>query len=176
MENLEVCNFVLNSNDIYNNDTYTNYPYTSATGDINDIRNIITFKGVNIQNILGDMYDKYDKFNLRLTGVNASLTTYGTASIDRLHVIHMKGLPWVNCSYNTSLKCNTDTCILGSFNGTSASAYNVNFESSCIATFDKCQNTNITITLLKIDGTTPSLSANTMLPRFQFFFSVTGVK
>jgi hypothetical protein len=42
MENLEVCNFVLNENDLNSSDTYTDYPYTSSAGSINSIRNIIT--------------------------------------------------------------------------------------------------------------------------------------
>lgn len=176
MENLEVCNFSLNENDISSSDIVANYPFSSATGDINRIRNIINFKNINLQNIMGDMYDKYDKFNLRLTAVNGSLITYGTTTFDRLHVINITGLPWVNCTYNTSTRMNSDTCQLGSFVGVSASSFNTNFESSLIASFLKCQNTNIIITLLRMDGATPSLAANTMLPRLQFFFTITGIK
>ncbi len=176
MENLEVCNFVLNSTDINSSDTAGDYPFSNAVGDINNIRNVINFHGINFEHIMGDMYKKYDTFNLRLTGVNGSVMTYGSAAFDRLHVINIKGLPWINCTYNTFTKCNSDTCQLGSFVGSSNSSFNVNFESSLIATFAKCQNTDITITLLRMDGATPSLAANTMLPRLQFFFTITGVK
>jgi hypothetical protein len=174
MELLEVCNFVLNGNDISSSDTAANYPVINSLGSINSLRNIITFYNINLENVLGDMYKKYEVFNLRLTGVNGSLQTYGTASIDRLHVINITGLPWINCTYNTVSRCNTDTCQLGSFVGGTGVSFNVNFESSLIATFAKCQNTNITITLLRMDGTTPQSA--TMLPRLQFFFTITGVK
>jgi hypothetical protein len=176
MENLEVCNFVLNENDLNSSDTVGDYPFSSATGSINNIRNIITFRGINLENIMGDIYKKFDTFNLRLTGINGSSSTYGVLAIDRLHIINIKGLPWINCTYNTSTRCNSDVCQIGSFLGTSNASFNVNFESSLIATFSKCQNTDITITLLRIDGLTPNMNANTLLPRLQFFFTITGVK
>ena len=176
MENLEVCNLVLNENDISISDTSTDYPLSNSIGTINSIRNIIRFRNINFRNLLGDMYDKYDTFNLRLTGVNGSSSTYGIGAIDRLHIINITGLPWINCSYNTSLKCNTNICQIGSFVGTSNASFNVNFESSLIATFSKIDNTDIEISLFKMDGTPPSMNANTLLPRLQFFFMITGIK
>jgi hypothetical protein len=176
MENLEVCNLVLNENDISISDIYTDYPMENNIGKINNIRNVLRFKNINFRNLLGDMYDKYDTFNLRLTGVNGSNIAYGSATIDRLHIINITGLPWINCSYNTSLKCNTNVCQIGSFVGATSTSFNVNFESSLIATFSKIENTDIEITLLRIDGIAPSMVANTLLPRLQFFFMITGIK
>ena len=148
----------------------------STIGVSNANKSQLNWININLRTLLGDLYDKYDTFNLRLTGVNGNALTYGTAAIDRLHVVNISGLPWINCTYNTSTKMNTDTCQIASFAGGNNTSFNVNFESSAIATFTKCQNTDITITLLKMDGTTPSMSANTLIPRMQFFFIITGVK
>ena len=93
MENLEVCNLVLNENDISISDTYTDFPLENNIGKINNIRNVIRFKNINFRNLLGDMYDKYDTFNLRLSGINGSNVTYGSSTIDRLHIINITGLP-----------------------------------------------------------------------------------
>ena len=74
------------------------------------------------------------------------------------------------------LKCNTNVCQIGSFVGANSTSFNVNFESSLIATFSKIENTDIEITLLRINGIAPSMVINTLLPRLQFFFMITGIK
>ena len=166
MNNCQTARLVLKSSDIQ----------SGTDGTFNTNYSQYTFNNINLRTVLGDMYDKYDTFNLRLTGVNGSSSTYGIGAIDRLHIINITGLTWINCSYNTSLKCNTNICQIGSFVGTSGASFNVNFESSLIATFSKIDNTDIEISLFKMDGTPPSMNVNTLLPRLQFFFTITGVK
>ena len=46
MENLEVCNLVLNENDISISDTAADYPLSNSVGTINSIRNIIRFRNI----------------------------------------------------------------------------------------------------------------------------------
>ena len=54
---------------------------------------VVTFKfsNINIREILGDMYDKYDKFKLCLNGLQMG----GSNIADRICYIRMSGLNWV---------------------------------------------------------------------------------
>lgn len=54
---------------------------------------VVTFKfsNINIREILGDMYDKYDKFKLCLNGFQMG----GSTIADRVCYIRISGLSWV---------------------------------------------------------------------------------
>ena len=62
--NTECATFHLNTTDISTStDIYTQY------GSINAYRNDITWNNVSLRTILGDMYNKYDKFNIKLSAI-----------------------------------------------------------------------------------------------------------
>jgi len=63
---------------------------------------VITWKNVNIRTCLGELYYKYDKFNLKLTAVQIRHT--GLLVRDGNYMIYMSGLPFSsNSGYNTRL-------------------------------------------------------------------------
>ena len=88
MENTECATFHLNSCDIlygtavYNSNSPADYATGLSTqyGSINSDRNDFTFYNIDFKTILGTMYEKYNRFNLKLSCVICSSTAgFGTA-------------------------------------------------------------------------------------------------
>jgi hypothetical protein len=100
MMNLENAQLVLRSNSIVGTDNIRNY--------------LVTWRSVNLRQVLGNMYDKYKLFKICLTSfgnVNTALT--GSINSDRILQIVMSGLHFRKCGYNS-----------GSFNPTSVNVGN----------------------------------------------------
>ena len=109
--------FHLNTTDISTStDVYNQY------GSINANRNDITWNNVSLRTILGnDMYNKYDKFNIKLCSIMHSEPTLipSSTSVNLNLQINIGGLPFSNCTYNTKSDNNLVTCSIGSFQLTS---------------------------------------------------------
>ena len=61
---IEKASFSLKTNDITVSNTFANYPITNVVGSVNATRTITTWNSVNFENILGDLYNRYELFNL----------------------------------------------------------------------------------------------------------------
>lgn len=140
---------------------------TKATRQV--INNVINFrfKNVNIREILGDMYDKYDKFKLCLNGLQMG----GANIADRVCFIRMSGLNWVGeLGYNdddTSKALITmDYVNLNSSN----SLYNCNYGS----VFNKPSNHIVEITFFIGDVITNG-NVYWNYGNFILYFSIFGV-
>ena len=62
--------------------------------------NVATWKNINLRTCLGELYYKYDRFNLKLTAVQFRPT--GSSYEDFHFIIYMSGLPF-SSGYNTKL-------------------------------------------------------------------------
>lgn len=108
---------------------------------------VVTWKNFNLRTCLGELYYKYDRFNLKLTAAqNRKLFT----TDDRQMMVYMSGLPFTSGSgYNTRLGP-TNQVAIGSVNFGGASATGITEPIlSGLVSFDKpLQNTfNITVEL-----------------------------
>ncbi len=110
---------------------------------------VVTWKNINLRTCLGELYYKYDRFNLKLTAVQLRHT--GLTLPDAQLMIYMSGLPFSSGSgYNTRLGP-TNQVAIGCANFISGSA-NIGVTTPIISglvSFDKpLQNTfNITVEL-----------------------------
>jgi hypothetical protein len=144
-----------------------------------------TWNNINLRTLLGNMYDKYDKFNICLNTVTTANVTAGTipgtAPDDRIVQIYLNGLPFLNQTYDVVRGGNTNNCVIGTFNFPSAAgSVTQYFYSSNIATFDKRQNMlniNIFYNRVKIDGAgTYNISNNAnAFPDMIFIFDIFGI-
>ena len=75
------------------------------------------WENINLRNLMGNMYDKYEKFNLCLTSISSTNAnaTLGTLLEDTMVVANISGLPFINQTYNTKTGNNTNTATLCSF-------------------------------------------------------------
>lgn len=70
--------------------------YSLPASDINTQRTIYTFRNIDLRKIMGVMWDKYDKFTLKLHSRRMSGTTLTSGSQYYAVEQYMKGLDWIN--------------------------------------------------------------------------------
>jgi len=167
--------FALKLNDISLSDVVGNYPVTNNVGTINNIRTITTWYSINFEDILGDMYDKYEFFNLRLKTIQYnSQAGFATTADDRSLYFQMSGLNFCNSNYDTARGCNVGNTIIGS-NLFGFTALVVSFDDSFIITIRKQKSADITISYLNVNNVPPSTGAGTMFPRVAFYFDLSPI-
>ena len=162
--------FHLNTTDIsINTDVSNQY------GSVNNVRNDITWNNVSLRTILGDMYDKYDKFNIKLSALlySQSAVPVSGNSVDLNLQIEITGLPFSNCTYHTKIDSNSSACVIGSFQLTTA-ARTIYFNDDNLITIEKpSDRNNIRIYFTTINNVPPTW-ANAG-PAFDLYFRVYGV-
>jgi hypothetical protein len=156
----------------------------STIGVSNTNKSQLNWININLRTLLGDLYDKYDTFNLCLNSISCSTpeealgADYGNDDINNLHhLVSIGGLPFINQNYSQSLRCNSNLAPLGVFTYPSAVAnvgYRV-YNDSGILTFGKSQEQcNININLTRVsDGASPV--STDAFPATIFMFSIVGV-
>jgi hypothetical protein len=178
MSNLQIASLVLRSSDLT---LGTSNQYGSCDAG----RVTQTWNNINLRTLLGDMYDKYDLFNICLNTITTASCTqqYGDTVDDRNVVLKLSGLPFVNQTYSVKQGCNTNVCPIASFlfptylaTGITATQY---FYSNNCYTFGKSQQScNLTIQYGRvIDDALPATTVNTAkpFPNIVLIFDIVGV-
>ena len=138
-----------------------------------------TWNNINLRVLLGDMYYKYDRFNLNLNTIatGTPYTNWELSSLDdRCVYISITGLPWVNNTYIQKTNSNTTSTIIAScyFNDETHTIQYFYYNNS--ATFIKNQDMcNFSLSLLRIDdGLKPTVTV--VFPPLIFLFDITGIE
>jgi hypothetical protein len=182
MSNLQFASLVLRSSDL-------TLGTTNQYGSCDQYRLTQTWNNINLRTLLGDMYDKYDLFNICLNtistagaGVNGTLLGgVAVTAADNLNVIvKLSGLPFVNQTYSVKQGCNTNVCPISTFLfANSGTLNNITttqlFYSNNYYTFGKSQQTcNLTIQYARIiDDALPTTT--NPYPNMIFIFDIVGV-
>ena len=109
----------LKTSDINLSDTQAHYYNTdvfTSTGSITKSKKTFTWYNVNMKNLLGEWYNKYDAFNICLVVMNqsyqpASMATNGGVFRDNVIMIKMSGLQWLS-SYDQKTGTNTGSVVV----------------------------------------------------------------
>lgn len=173
MSNTENASLVLKTGDLPFNST-------SAIGSTDANNLAFVWSNINMRTLLGTMYDKYDTFNLCLSSITTGLAsaTIGTGTNDRVVVINVGGLPFINNTYDTGLKHNVTTAVLGTFTFVPNQSVSQFFYSSNVATFGKNQDVcNISISYTRVSPNAGSYVVNTPIyyPDVVFIFDIFGI-
>lgn len=153
----------------------------TATGTPNAKYTSCTWSNINLRHLLGDMYDKYDRFNLCLNTIAQGVSDVGFLNNpkDGQCIVRINGLPFVNNTYNISSSGNslTSNAVIATFNFTSNSSSVQYFYGSNIATFSKNSDIcSITIDYLRVeDLTVPTTGAGKVFPQMTFIFDIFGI-
>lgn len=75
--------------------------------------NVMTFRNISLRTLLGDMYDKYDRFKLVLLSIECTTTT--TTATPQFTI---EGLPFEGCTYNMRGKRNEAEVNMSNFSQT----------------------------------------------------------
>jgi hypothetical protein len=153
---------------------------TADPGDQYGIRNSIktsfTWYNINLRTVLGDMYDKYDTFNLCLNTISTGVaSTLGVSNDDKNTIIKISGLPFLNQCYNVKTGSNTQQTVIATFLFTSSQSNTQYYYSNNIATFGKNQEqVNISIQYNRVSDDTPVQTVNNF-PDAIFVFDIIGI-
>jgi hypothetical protein len=138
-----------------------------------------TWNNIDMRLILGDLWDKYEYFNICLSSTVLSTSALTYASNDnKLGTIYMSGLDWTS-NYDTGKKQRVPYVAIGYLNSGSISTtvgtiqyFNSLFSNS----FRKSSPiTNLTIFYNKISDNTPNVVATGSFPQVAFTFKVTPI-
>ena len=180
MTNLKTASLLLKTSDIPLNGS-------DVYGSSNQFRSSMTWNNINLRTVLGDMYDKYDIFNLEIIHIVAAVLvnesgsggsiTFGATPSDRCLLLQVSGLPFINQTYNFKNGCNTNlaTICAFAFPGTlSNSSTLVNYNNTNSLTFGKNQDLcSITLSFNRVDDL-PIVHTNPA-PNMAFLFNIHGV-
>ena len=169
MNNRRHASLVLNSSYLVRN-VNNQFGFTSNT------RHTSTWYNINLRNLLGDMYEQYDYFNISLTNISTQENESITSDLNNLSIyVRMSGLSWVNNSYNVKTKVNNQYSVMGVINFIRSINTFLLYDNN-ISTFGKNQDScNITIDLFRvIDDSLSGAGANSN-PITMFMFDIVGV-
>ena len=86
-------------------------PFDNDYGTCTGNGGVITWKNVNIRTCLGELYRKYDRFNLKMTAAQIRHNTVATVT-DAQFLVYIDGLPFSSGScYNTRFGPTSQSCI-----------------------------------------------------------------
>jgi hypothetical protein len=146
-------------------------------GTSNAYRTDMTWNNINLRTLLGDMYDKYDSFNLSLKSITSgtSIAASGTTADDKTILINLTGLPFINQTYNQATETNSSSIILSPYIMSSGGPTFTMITNSKQFTFSKNQDIcNIRINYTKVlDDATPNGTAS--YPNYVFIFDIYGI-
>lgn len=150
----------------------------TVSGITNTKKTSCTWSNIDLRLLLGDMYNKYDRFNLCLNTVAQGFEVISlNSSNDGQCLIRITGLPWANNSYNITSTGNNNnqSTIIGSFQFVSSNPSTQYFYGSNMATFSKNQDLcNITIDYIKVYDLGVPISINSF-PQMSFIFDIFGI-
>lgn len=173
MEDKRSVRLVLKTSDLTINSSTT-------VGQCDQFRTSFTWYNINLRNLLGDLYNQYDYFNLSLISLSSSVASASAGSgtpDDRLIYIKLGGLPFIGQNYNQKSGNSGGLTTIGTFQiPTTAITSNQFYNNSAnVCTFNKDQDLcNFSISFFRvIDDTKPALTiAN---PQFAFIFTIIGI-
>jgi len=188
----EIATLVLNTLDISTDiaaATYIDVTIDNQFGTITNNRCNLTWKNINLRNLLGTIYDRYETFNLYLYQIAQSaafspapLGAAAPSSNPHLLVdVRLKGLPFLNNTYNNVSKNSTDTVFLTSYILNNAAPFGIGtltpMFNPTIFTFSKSSdNVNITIDMRVTNHQNyPIMIANQAFGTFSFMFKIKGI-
>lgn len=190
MEEYETVTLILNSYDISpsTNPLTFNVAGVSQTidnqyGRISDNKSNLTWKNINLKMLMGNMFDKYETFNLYLYQIAQSqgCGSAFTFSGYNLSEVRISGLPFINNSYNSSTGINTNealltTFILGGYPQAQIGIVN-QLDDPPVVTFNKGKDiVDINIIIKRvIDRKYQNVAPNLSFGTFVFTFKIRGI-
>lgn len=166
--------FILRTSDL---PTFANSPNSNGSTN-NSSASSFTWNNIDLRLILGDLWDRYEYFNICLTAniFSSGAITYATND-NKMGCIYMSGLDWTS-NYDTGKKQRTPNVPIGylATNNISATVGITQYFNSLFSnTFRKNSPiTNITIFYNRISDNTPNVST-APFPQTGFIFKITPI-
>ena len=144
MTDFNSASLVLKTSDFTSQSDYVyGTAYSSSQFASNEKMSSMIWRNINLRDILGDMYDKYEYFNICLNTVSTAQANLIDTNTDTRNVsLKISGLSFNNQGYvSKSLTNNSNSTVIGTFNFT-PSASSAQYYYGCnMATFRKSSDT-----------------------------------
>ena len=154
--------------------TFTTDGTTNAYGSGNSTLSSFTWTNINLRTLLGDMFDKYDRYLLLLQNISQALAGAISTVDDKAILINMSGLSFVNSTYIQKLQSNSGSFIVCPYIVVSGGAQSQLYNNFAVSTFIKQNDiVNISINYTRIkDDAAPT----TTYPHVNFIFNIVGIE
>lgn len=151
---------------------------TNSFGTCNTVRTIYTFTNINMRNILGTFFDKYEKFNLIVNNIGYSASSQPSAAADRKMWWEIKGLQFINTlQVTTGYKQGNAFTPVFNYGTSNRADLQLEDPPMSVTTFRKPESENVNLTFYVWTGNNGGqLSQTSTLGQQTFTFSVVGVK
>ena len=143
-------------------------------GRVDPIKSDTTWYNVNFRSILGDMMDKYTKFNIKLVSMHFTSVAFTTTDlVELLCKINICGLPFSNCNYD--FKKNLVNYSVIGLHTITDSTQQYFLEDNSITIHKPSEKSDIRIFLTTFDGLPPDWTTF-IAPQYEFNFKIYGIK
>ena len=164
----ELACLVLKTNVLTTNGT------TNAFGSGNATLSSFTWTNINLRTLLGDMFDKYDRYLLLLQNISQSNAGTITTVDDKAILINMSGLSFVNSTYIQKLQSNSGALIVCPFIFVASNVQSQLYNNFAVSTFIKQNDiVNISINYTRIKD---DVAPTTTCPHMCFIFNIVGIE
>lgn len=157
---------------------------TNSVGTADQYNTNWVWNNINLRTLLGDMYEKYDRFALvpiRVHSANTgAATAFGATESDRVLTINIAGLPFTNNTYDTALKTISNHATFQTLHINNTANTNSTVNGGSILTFTKNQellNLNIYYKRLvkNVSNNYDIVNGANAFPDAVFIFNIYGV-
>ena len=143
---------------------------TNAYGTSNSTNTSFTWTNINLRTLLGDMFDKYDRYLLLLQNISHAYSAAIGTGDDRGILINMSGLSFVNSTYNQKLQSNSGALIICPYIFVSSNVQSQIYNNFAVSTFIKQNDiVNISINYTRIKDDT---ATTVTYPHMVFIFNI----
>lgn len=160
--------------------TCTLEPYAqTAKGTVNGTNTSITWNNINFRLLLGDMYDKFDNFNLQLVNITSDdnrtgeLLSGNTVS-DRIVSVNLSGLNFLNQTYDSNTNNMGSKVVIATY--ALYKDFSQNYSNNIVTFAKGNEMCNLTIHYTRIlDDQPPDCLASLDFPQMVFMFNIYGI-
>jgi len=155
---------------------------TNTYGTSNSTNTSFTWTNINLRTLLGDMFDKYDRFMLLLQNIShakaGDFVKVGDQSQDannRAILINMSGLSFINSTYIQKLQSNSGALIVCPFIFVSSNVQSQLYNNFAVSAFIKQNdivNIGINYTIINDDSAASAVT----YPHAVFIFNIVGLE
>ena len=147
---------------------------TNDYGTGNSTLSSFTWTNINLRTLLGDIFDKYDRYLLLLQNITQALAGAISTVDDKAILINMSGLSFVNSTYIQKLQSNSGALIVCPFIFIPSTIQSQLYNNLPVSTFIKQNDiVNISINYTRIKD---DVAPTTTLPHMCFIFNIVGIE
>jgi hypothetical protein len=150
---------------------------TASADNVSTYKTSMTWNNLNLQTLLGTMWDVYDYFNITLVEVGTAVANANLGdALDQCNVAFvLTGLPFINTRYYIQRQTILNQSIIGFLNYNRGVATNQIYYGNNVSTFNKSASiVNLSINYMTVSAETSPTSLNAF-PETTFIFKICGI-